>query len=291
MRSRLGKLMPVAVVMLWGSATVLSVMALNEIGPMAVSFWRWLWALPALWGALLFSPQREAIIPAFRNDSLALGLVGFSGIAALYGFQNLALQRTSAFNVSLLIELTPVFIALLAWIVLREPSSLRIWTGIFLGFIGAMLLSFNGLEMRAPLVASGSRIGDVLALGAALSGAVYTVYGKKLLDRMPPLVMMTLGATFGVVMLFPLALWEQAFWPRTSMVWGYLIVLGLGAGALGNLWWFHELQHRQAAQLGVILFVTALVAAALAVLILGDRLSWWVVAGGMFILFAARLVK
>ncbi len=283
--------MPVAVILLWGSATVLSALSLAEIGPMAVSFWRWFWALPALWGVLLYSPERKAILPTLRAYPAALGMVGFSGIAALYGFQNLALQRTTAFNVSLLIELTPVFIALLAWMFLREHPSWRVWMGIWLGFIGALLLSFNGVGPDARVVASGSLLGDLLALGAALAGAIYTVYGKKMLVHMSPLLMLTLGATFGVLMLLPLAIWEQAFWPQSLTVWGYLMLLGLGAGALGNLWWFHELQHRQAAQLGVILFVTALVAAALAVLILGDSVTWWLAAGGVLILLAARLVK
>ena len=283
-------LSPVLVIVFWGSATVLSALSLREIGPMAVSFWRWALALPPLWAALLLSSDRKRIAPTVRAYPWQLFAVGISGVTALYAFQNLALQRTTAFNVSLLIELTPVFIALLALIFLREYPSWRTWLGIGLGFAGASLLALNGLG-DAGAWRQGSLAGDVLALGAALTGAIYTVYGKKLLDRMSPLMMTALGASAGVITLLPLAWWEGAFWPQSGAVWGYLLMLGLGAGAFGNLWWFRELAHRQAAQLSVILFLTALVAAALAVVVLGDPLTGWLIAGGALIILGARLVK
>ena len=288
----LGKLTPVIVILLWGSATVLSALSLREIGPMTVSFWRWAWALPLLWGVLLASGERNAIWPTIRRYPLELLAVGLTGVTALYAFQNLALERTSAFNVSLLIELTPIFIALLGMVMLKEYPTLRVWLGIGLGFVGAILLAMSAAPAAAEAPGQAhSILGDILALGAAVTGAVYTVYGKGLLKRMSPLMMLTLGATAGVLMLLPLAWREGAFWPTSGAVWAYLIVLGLGAGAFGNLWWFQELEHRPAAQLSVILFVTALVAAALAVLLLGDPLTPWLIAGGALVIVGARLVK
>ena len=279
------------VIALWGSATVLSALSLREIGPMAVSFWRWAWALPLLWGALLASGKKNDVWPIIRRYPLQLLAVGLSGVTALYAFQNLALQRTSAFNVSLLIELTPIFIALLGMMWLKEYPALRVWLGIGLGFGGAMLLALGASPAAEMPGQSHAILGDALALAAAVTGAVYTVYGKGLLKRMSPLMMLTLGATAGVFMLLPLAVREGAFWPASGAVWAYLIILGLGAGAFGNLWWFRELTHRPAAQLSVILFVTALVAAGLAVLILGDPLTPWLLAGGMLVIIGARLVK
>ncbi len=290
LNSLLGRIMPVLVILLWGSATVLSALSLREIGPLAVSFWRWAWALPALWATLFFSRERGQIASTLRTFPLQLLAIGSSGITLLYMAQNLALQRTTVFNVSLFIELTPVFIALLALLVLREIPSWRTWLGIGLGFAGAALLSWNGFA-STPGVEQGSLSGDAWALGAAFAGAVYTVYGKKLLKVMSPLMMLTLSASMGVFLLLPMALWEGAFWPQSCSVWSYLLVLGLGAGALGNLWWFKALEHRQAAQLSIILFVTALVAATLAIVIFGDPLSVWLAVGGILILIGARLVK
>ncbi len=286
-------LAPVVVITMWGSATVLSALSLQEIGPMAVSFWRWAWALPLLWAVLLTSEDRKDILPTARRYPLDFLAVGLVGIAAMYVFQNLALQRTSAFNVSLFIELTPLFIALLGMAFLKEYPTLRMWAGIGLGFVGAILLTLGAAPAaQAPAPGqSHSLLGDLLALGTAIAGAIYTIYGKGLLKRMSPLMMLTLGATAGTLMLLPMAWREGAFWPDSGSVWVYLIILGLGAGAFGNLWWFRELRHRPAAQLGVILFLAALVAASLAVLVLGDPLTPWLVAGGALVIVGARLVK
>jgi len=284
-------LAPALVIALWGSATVLSALSLREIGPMAVSFWRWAWALPLLWGVVLFSGEGRDVWPTIRLYPLQLLSVGLSGVTALYAFQNLALQHTSAFNVSLFIELTPVFIALLGMAVLKEYPALRMWLGIGLGFAGAALLTLGATSVAEAPGNAHTALGDVLALGAAVAGAVYTVYGKVMTRRISPALMLTLGATAGLLMLLPLAWQEDAFWPKSGWVWAYLIILGLGAGAFGNLWWFHELTHRPAAQLSAILFVTALVAAGLAVLILGDPLTPWLLAGGALVIIGARLVK
>ena len=284
-------LAPIIVITLWGSATVLSALSLHEIGPMAVSFWRWALALPLLWAVLLTSEERKNIWPMLRRNPLDFLAVGLVGIASMYVFQNLALQRTSAFNVSLFIELTPLFIALLGMAFLKEFPTLRMWSGIGLGFAGAVFLTLGASPAAELPGQSHSLLGDLLALGSAIAGAVYTIYGKGLLKRMSPLMMLTLGATAGTLMLLPMAWREGAFWPESGSVWIYLSILGLGASAFGNLWWFRELRHRPAAQLGVILFLVALVAAGLAVLVLGDPLTPWLVAGGALVIVGARLVK
>jgi len=284
------KLMPITVILLWGSATVLSALSLREIGPMAVAFWRWVWALPILWAAMLFSENRMSVFSVLRSHFLSIIAVSISGIVALYGLQNLALGRTSVFNVSLLIELTPVFIALLGIPVLHEYPRLRTWIGIALGFFGAVLLGINAMP-TVRIHGSNTNTGEVLALGAALSGALYTIHGKRLMQKISPLILVTLSSTAGVLMLLPIVLWENNFFPQSLTVWSYLIVLGFGAGALGNLWWFSELKNRPAAQLSIVLFITALVAAGLAVIVLGDPLTPWLLVGGALVLVGARLAK
>lgn len=281
--------MPLVVILLWGSSTVLSALSLHEIGPMAVAFWRWVWALPILWGVLLLSPERSNIVPILRGHFVALIAISISGIAALYALQNLALAHTSAFNVSLLIELTPIFIALLGIPLLHEYPSRKTWLGIGMGFLGAVFMAFSGAS-SALSSGQGHILGDVMALAAAFSGAIYTVHGKHLMQKMSPLMLTTHSATLGVLMLLPMALWEGRFWPQSWTVWGFLATLGIGAGAIGGLWWFSELEHRPAAQLGMILFVTALVAAGLSVIALGNPLTVWLVAGGALVLLGAHQV-
>lgn len=279
---------PWVVVLLWGAATTLSTLALQEIGPLAISFWRWFLALPLLWGAVLATGQFTAAIRFWRQHPWNMIVVGLSGMTLLYGLQNLALRFTTTFNASLLIELTPVFMAILGWLWLHERPQHRTWVGMLSGFVGAgFLTAGGGGQLQWNLIAVG---GDALALGAALSGAVYTVYGKRLLQETTPLVMLTVGATVGTLFLLPLVVWEHDFWPGSAQTWGYLLALGVGASAFGNLWWFNMLRSTPAAKAGLYLFAASLIAAVLAVLIIGNPLTVWLVVGGILVVGGMRLV-
>lgn len=271
----------------WGSSTLLSVAALREIGPMATAFWRWLLALPVLWGAVYATGQTAPAWQALRRWPLQLFFLGAMGISLFYTMQNLALRRTSAFNVGLLISLTPIFIAVLAALWLREPLRRLTVLGISLGFGGVVLLTMNGGASAG--VTSWS--GDLLAVASALVGAVFTVYGKGLSARMSPLVMLTLAATLGLVQLLPFVIAEAQWQPQTLNAWLCLLALGLGAAAFANVWWFRILQTTTAARAGVLLFAIALISALLAVAVLGDPLTLGLMAGAGLILASVRIVQ
>ncbi len=276
----------------WGSATVLTTLAMTTIGPMAAAFWRWLVALPVLWGVVLATGQGGQTLAALRRRPGPFIFLGLTGMTLLYACQNLALRFTTALNTGLLIELSPVFILLLAVVWLRERPSRTTLLGVTIGVAGALLLALAGTGGKQGGGSSGAiaMLGNLLALAAAFSAAVYTVYGKHLLDDASPEVILTLAATLGVLFSLPLALAEGRFWPGAPATWVYLLALGLGAGAFGNLWWFQMLNETQASRSGIYLLATALLAAALAVLVLGEPLTIWLILGAVLILYGVRLV-
>lgn len=280
------------VIAFWGSATVLTTLAMTTIGPMATAFWRWLLALPVLWAVIFTSGQGRQTWLVLRRRPGPFIFLGLSGMTLLYVCQNLALRYTTALKTGLLIELTPVFILLLAVLWLHERPNRTTLIGVSVGVAGAVMLAVAGAgsEQAGSPAGALAMLGNVLALGAALSAAVYTVYGKHILDDASPLVVLTLAATLGTVFCLPLALAEGNWWPGAPSTWVYLLALGLGAGAFGNLWWFQMLTETQASRSGVYLFATALLAATLAVLVLREPLSLWLVLGAILILCGVRLV-
>lgn len=283
------QIMPVVVVVLWGSAIFFVALAMREIGPMAAAFWRWALALAPIWGVVLASGQGGAAWRLFRQRPgpyIALGVVGF---ALLYGLQNLALGYTSVFNTSFLINLTPIFAVALAVLWLRERPSWRAIAGMGLGLMGAIALSGGQLaELQFSLE---TWRGDVLATVSALSAAVYIIHSKRLLASTPPLVLLALAVTIGLAALLPFVIAEGDFWPRRPLTWASLLILGLGAGALGNFWWQDMLAHTPASRVGHYLYATALVGAVLAVVVLGEPLTIWIVLGGVLILAGVWLVQ
>ncbi len=291
-RPPLRQMMPLVVVGLWGSAIFVAALAMRDIGPLATAFWRWLVALAPLWTLLLASGQGQDVWKTFRRRPRTYLFLGLTGIVLLYACQNLALRYTTVFNTTFLINLTPIFIVLLAVFWLHERPRGFTLVGIGVGVGGAILLSGGSFaDFRLSLSSLG---GDALAAGAALAAAIYTVYGKRTTGaavKVTPLTMLTLAVTVGVVGLLPLALYEGDFWPQQPLTWLCLLALGLGAGALGNTWWLHMLTTTPAAHAGVYLYATALVGSALAVLVLGEPLTVWIVIGGALILAGVWLVQ
>lgn len=283
------QIMPVLVVALWGSAIFFVAVAMREIGPMATAFWRWALALAPIWGLVVASGQGKVAWHSFRLRPWAYVSLGVIGFSLLYGLQNLALGYTSVFNTSFLINLTPIFVVALAVVWLHERPSRRAVCGIGLGLVGAVALSGGQLaELQFSLQ---TWRGDVLAAASALAAAIYIIYSKRLLASTPPLVLLALAVTTGLLALLPFVLAEDDFWPRQPLTWASLLALGLGAGALGNFWWQDMLAHTPASRVGHYLYATALVGAVLAVAVLGEPLTIWIVLGGILIVVGVWLVQ
>src|SRR5437588_1101315 len=137
---------------------------------------------------------------------LILALIGFV-INKLLEFGGLAL--TTASDVALLITSESIFTAALSWALLGERFKRLTGFALLLGFIGVYLIVERSLVPNIPSGGGLWRIiGDLLVVLALLVEAFYTVRGKALLVKYPPL--MITSASIVVSMLFwaPVAGWE-----------------------------------------------------------------------------------
>lgn len=281
-------LLALLVTFLWGSSFVLTKIALAELGPLTIAFTRWLIATLAFAVILPLQGETPTVQRALRQDLLPFALLGLVGISAFYTFQNLALRYTTAVNVGLLINLCTIFIAVLGVLWLGERPGRMASLGITLSFIGATLVS---LPNGSFTLQRGRLLGDGLTLLAALCAAVYTVYGKRIVARYPPAVVTGLAAAFGTLFLLPGAAWEGLALPRSATVWGAVLTLGLGSGALANFWWWRILQHMDAARAGIFLLLIPVVSTLLAVAILKEPMPPAAAVGGALVLLGVYLTQ
>jgi len=288
MRSLRTTLLALLVMFLWGSSFVLTKIALAELGPLTIAFYRWLIATLAFAVILPLQGHTPIVQRALRQDFLPFALLGLVGISAFYTFQNLALRYTTAVNVGLLINFCTVFIAVLSVLWLRERLGRMAIVGIVLSFAGATLV---GLPNGRFTLERGRLLGDGLTLLAALCGAIYTVYGKRIVARYPPGVVTGMAAAFGTLFLLPGAAWEGLALPRSATVWGAVLTLGLGSGALANFWWWRILQHMDAARAGTFILVIPVISTLLAVAILKEPMPPAAAVGGALVLLGVYLTQ
>jgi drug/metabolite transporter (DMT)-like permease len=146
------------------SALGMALLRFTPVGPVATAFWRLLLTLPLLMRRDSAPPRAE------------WGLITLAGL--LFGldlaFWYKAIQQTSFVNATLLVNLYPALVALLAWPFLNQRPSRNFWVGFALTILGG--LTIVGL----PKTLSGSTVGDLYALAAALVYSLYFVIVSRL---------------------------------------------------------------------------------------------------------------
>jgi drug/metabolite transporter (DMT)-like permease len=121
--------------------------------------------------------------------------------------------------------------------------------------------------------------------------AVYSIGGKKLAERYPPGIVTTAVAALGALFLLPLALIEGLRFDLPWHTYGILLLLGLGSGALANLWWMAILATTDASRAALALFLIPLIAAGLSVALLHEPITLWLVVGAALVLAGVIVVQ
>lgn len=281
-------------VLLWGASFPLTKAALAEAGPTAVAFLRWtvsalvLLAWLGLPGRRGKSESVADVVALIRVRWRTLWWVSLTGITLFYFLENIALRYTTATNASILTNLTPVFMVLIAAGLLRERLALPEWVAMLAAFAGSALVS----QGAGHLTLGGTGlIGDALMIVASFLGAVYSIGGKGLSERYPATVVITAVSALGALLLLPLALFEGLNLALSMRTWAFIIVLGVGSGAIANLWWLSLLARTSASRAALILFLIPLVSATLSVTLLQEPITPLLVAGSALVLAGVVAVQ
>jgi drug/metabolite transporter (DMT)-like permease len=278
--ARMGYLQALAGVALFSTSPVLIRWA-ETISAVEITFGRLLLATLTVlvFGWVSGSPVNLLSLPHAR-------FAGYGVVIALHFFLYIAsLFFTSVAHSLALVYTAPLFIALLSWLTLGEKLRPRQWAGVALGVAGVAVLA--GFE---PQITLRSLLGDALAVGSAITFAIYSVIGRA---RRAHHTLFEYAAGvygWGALWLLPLALW-QAPHSRYSLTGG-LAVLGLGIGPLGTGHTLYNAALRRVPATYVNLIATLEVVGGvlLGALLLGELPSAAALAGAAIVLAGILLV-
>lgn len=138
------------------------------------------------------------------KDELQLLLCGVCSGSLYFITENYALQNTTTGNVSLLASVSPIFTAAIMALVFR----IRVGAGVVIGSIIAFL------GVGCVILAGGESFtfrptGDLLALSASLSWAIYTLAAKSLIPKYSSLFITRKMFFYGVLTALPLLFWQH----------------------------------------------------------------------------------
>ncbi|MBD5256363.1 MAG: DMT family transporter [Bacteroides sp.] len=220
---------------LWGLMSPVAKFVLSSgiIAPLLLTDFRVSGAALLFWILSLFIPYER--VP--WQDLLRLAGAGMLGILLNQGCFIFGVGLTSPGEASLITTTMPMWVMLLAYIILGEPITGKKVGGIVLGASGALILVLSG---RAGI--SGGEnptLGDLLVLGAQLSYALYLTLYRNFIRKYSLVTLMKWMFTFATAVAIPFSLptiLSTDFSSVTTAMWGgaaYVVVGGTFVAYIG----------------------------------------------------------
>ena len=233
-------LLALAVVAVWGVTFVCTkVLIAAGLRPAEIFAIRFTLAYAGIWVLSLWQKDRVRLWARNWQDELMFVFLGITGGSFYFLTENTALAYTQASNVAFLVCSAPLITALLSLLYRRlrhdrfaaalEDVSRNVFLvpGTLLAFGGMAVMLFDGARLQVFLQ------GDLLALGAALCWALYSLFMGKMTEEYGAVFATRKVFIYGLLTIIPFLLDGQgglslALLAETR-VWGNLLFLGLVA--------------------------------------------------------------
>lgn len=276
-------LLPILATLIWAGNTIVSKLSAGAIEPAAISFYRWLVALLALTPLLL--PRvwklRAQVRPYWRKLVVlaALGMVLYQSLAYF------AAHSVSAMTMGLVVAAIPPMTMVIGMVLLKTRPSPGMLIGAAVSFVGLTWLLSGGHP--ALLLRQGLGRGELMMLLAAFSYALYGVLVKRWALPIPNGESLYLQILCGTLLLLPGFLLAPSV-ALTAHNLPLVLYAGILASTLAPWFWMHGLLRLGTDKTAVLMNLTPVFTAALAVLLLGEplQLYHWI-GGGLTLLGVA----
>jgi len=216
--------------------------------------------------------------------------LGFSMICGVVfgldvGVWNIAIQQSTATQATLLTNLSPVWVGIGAFLLLKDKPKQNFWMGTVVAIIGMVLLVGFDLFLNFDF--------NIAFIFGVLSGMLYAVYmllSKTILEEMEVMTFMMISLLSSTIALGVLSyVFNEPFTGFSDAGWLVLVVQGVVCQLLAWLLISFATKHMRATRVSVSLLGQAVLASILAWWLLDEQVSLQMVIGGIVLLFGIRL--
>ncbi len=223
--------------------------------------------------AILCITYKKILSDSFKDECLFL-ICGLCGGSIYYIGENTALQYTLVTNVSLLVTLSPIITVLITKMMYKtEQLKKEFITGSLIAFVGVACVIFNSatnIQVK-PL-------GDMLAIAAAASFAIYCIVANKLNDRYDTLFISRKIFFYGVITAIPFLFFQDHFVDfhvfTSGIVWGHILFLSLICSLAAFIMWNAAIDKLGANRASNYLYFSPVVTLIASILILNEPVSF-----------------
>lgn len=273
-------LIAISIVVVWGTTFVSTkILLLNGLTPAGIFAIRF---FIAYLGLVIISHKR--MFCKNLKDELLVVLLGLFGGSMYFLTENMSLNYTTTTNTSLIVCSCPLFSTLLICYFFKTKLTKFQILGDVFAFLGMAIVILNG-----QFVLHLSPIGDMLAFGACLCWAFYSLIMRLLVSNYSSVFITRKVFGYGLLTIIPWFLFRPEDSPinidfTNPLLWGNILFLSLVASLTCYSLWTVCLKR-----LGVIaatnyVYINPIATVGAAVVILNEQITIWFILGSLFIL-------
>ncbi len=258
------------VTFLWSTSWVLIKIGLEDIPALTFAGLRYSLAFLCLLPFALSHTRRPSLRGLSGREWTRLIVLGFLFYAVTQGTVFLSLAYLPSMTVSLLLNFSPVVVALLGIPLLAERPTVLQWGGVGLSAVGTVVY-FYPVSLPA-----GQAVGLSAAVVGVLANACSSILGRHINRQgdIPPLTVTVVSMGVGAVALLGSGILTQGL-PHLSLInWAIIGWLAVVNTAFAFTLWNHTLRTLSAMESSIINNTMLVQIAILVWLFLGERLTW-----------------
>lgn len=244
-------------------------MAGNQLDAFQLTFLRFM-----LGGALLLIPALADIkktgLRINRQDWQRLLMLGIVCIPVCMVLFQLGVENSNASTAAVLFCVNPLFTMVLAHFFAGEPMSRQKAVAFVLGLLGI-------LAMMKPwdIQTGNTLLGMSFSLLAALFFSIYSIMGKKTIQRLGPFVQTSFSFFLGAAVLLVIILvMGKPVFVGVMDEWLLVLYVGFFVTGLGYLFYFLAMRGSNATTASVAFFIKPVIAPIMAAIILSESILW-----------------
>lgn len=278
------------VVFFWALNWIVGRLLRDDVPATSLAFWRWFTAslllLPFAWSHLVRG------WPQMRRAWVIMILLGVLGTSFISVASYTGLKYTTAVSGSILNSFTPVFIIAISWAFLGQRLRASQWGGVAISLIGVLCIVARGDPMVVMTLSL--NVGDLWIMASMLLWALYTICLRWRPPDLHPLGLLAATSIIGVVAMLPLYFWSLSHDPQ--VIWSpgavtAIAYLGIFPSAVGYIFWNNAVSRVGPNKAGMFMHLIPLFASLLAIVILGEDMHLFHIAGMAMILSGIWLVS
>ncbi len=266
---------------IWGASAPISKFALQNIPPFTFAFIRFFVA------SFIFLP---GAIVTWRNITIkeffTIVVAGFFGIFINISFYFLGLKSGISINAPIIASAGPVFLFLLAVLILKEKLHPKVFMGMLLSFFGVVIIVFSPFFIDGSTPVKLQTTANMFFVFSTLGAIIDALIAKQMLKKFSPFQFIFIAFFFPSLLFVPFARHELVAWSFSQLTTQGLtgIIFGIFfASAIAYSFFYWGISKISAQEIGVFTYIDPVAALLIAGPLLGEYPTIYYILGSLFV--------